>query len=195
MHLASELGITLDSDDLVQIMTEEPPEWPVHVEDFGSRIEPGMLPEAGLPIPEDGRFTIKERRARYHKEPEFAIPSGFTDIRAGACAGLDDLEKLIIPDTVVNIGSGAFSDCESLVEVFIPRSVTEIAEDAFEGCDSLTTVTLPRELEAVAGKMFGPLVHLIWIEPEKPKIIGDGRFTAKIRFQASSSISTREFRS
>ena len=185
MQLADALGITLDDSDIVQIMTEEPPEWPVHVEDFGSRIEPGMLPESELagqpPIPEDGKFTAKECRMRYKGEPEFRIPHGFTEIRAGACAAMDDLEKLIVPDTVVRIGSGAFSDSPSLTEIYIPASVEEIAEDAFEGCDSLIRVTMPRTLEAAAAKMLGPQTHVIWIESEKPAIIGDGRFTAKIR--------------
>ena len=185
MQLADALGIALDDSDIVQIMTEEPPEWPVHVEDFGSRIEPGMLPESELagqpPIPEDGKFTAKECRLRYKGEPEFHIPHGFTEIRAGACAAMDDLEKLIVPDTVTRIGSGAFSDSPSLTEIVFPSTLEEIAEDAFEGCESLMRVTMPRSLEAMADKLFGPQTHIIWIESEKPSIIGDGRFTAKIR--------------
>ncbi|MCR5305914.1 MAG: leucine-rich repeat protein [Oscillospiraceae bacterium] len=185
MQLADALGITLDDSDIVQIMTEEPPEWPVHVEDFGSRIEPGMLPESELagqpPIPEDGKFTAKEFRMRYKGEPEFSIPHGFTEIRAGACAAMDEIEKLIVPDTVTRIGSGAFADSPSLTEIYIPSSVEEIAEDAFEGCESLMRVTMPRSLEAAALKMFGLQTHIIWLESAKPTIIGDGRFTAKIR--------------
>ena len=185
MQLADALGITLDDSDIVQIMTEEPPEWPVHVEDFGSRIEPGMLPESELagqpPIPEDGKFTAKECRMRFRGEPEFRIPHGFTEIRAGACAAMDDLERLIVPDTVTRIGSGAFADSLSLTEVRLPATLEEIAEDAFEGCESLMRVTMPRSLEATAAKMFGPQTHVIWLETEKPAIIGDGRFTAKIR--------------
>ena len=185
MQLADALGITLDDSDIVQIMTEEPPEWPVHVEDFGSRIEPGMLPESELagqpPIPEDGKFTAKECRMRYKGEPEFRIPHGFTEIRAGACAAMDDLERLIVPDTVTRIGSGAFADNLSLTEVMLPATIEEIAEDAFEGCEALMRVTMPRSLEAAAAKMLGPQTHVIWLETEKPAIIGDGRFTAKIR--------------
>ena len=188
MELADALGIKLDDEDIVQIMTETPPEWPLRDEHLTPRGEldalPGEEPEPvpdNLPIPADGKFTAKECRERYHGEPEYEIPSGFTEIRAGACAALDDLEKVIIPDSVKKIGSGSFADCASLVQVQIPLSVEEIADDAFEGCEALAVVVMPRALQPQVEGMFSEQVQIHWLESEQTPIIGDGRFTAKIR--------------
>ncbi len=188
MELADALGIKLDDEDIVQIMTETPPEWPLRDEHLTPRGEldalPGAEPEPvpdNLPVPADGKFTAKECRERYHGEPEYEIPSGFTEIRAGACAALDDLEKVIIPDSVKKIGSGSFADCASLVQVQIPLSVEEIADDAFEGCEALAVVVMPRALQPQVEGMFSDQVQIHWLESEHAPIIGDGRFTAKIR--------------
>ena len=138
-------------------------------------------PAAEISVPADGRLTTKERRKIYHKEAEFTIPAGYTDIRAGAFAGLDDLETIVLPDTIEKIGSGAFADCANLHTVSIPKSVKQIAEDAFDGCDALAEVTMPRAFEEMAEELFGSDVSITWLEEPAPQIIGDGRFTAKIR--------------
>ena len=131
-------------------------------------------------IPEDGRFTAKERRRWYHGEFVFVMPNGYREIRSGACAGQDKLETLEISDTVEKIGNGAFSDCSSLVNVTIPLSVQEIAEDAFDCCDAIRRVTIPHRFEDVVMKLFPIEAAFKWLE-DPIKIIGDGRFTAKIR--------------
>ena len=165
------------------------PEFPVP-EPQGVPSEEAMTPAAEAPvaaepaaveIPADGKLNTKERRRIYHNESEFTIPAGYTDIRAGAFAGLDDLEVLTLSDTVEKIGSGAFADCASLRTVMIPRSVTSIADDAFDGCDALEAVTMPRELEEAAAEIFGSAVAITWLEPPTPVLIGDGKFTAKAR--------------
>ena len=139
-------------------------------------------PESLAELPADGRFTAKECRLRYHGEAAFTIPDGYREIRAGACAALEILETLTVSNTVERIGNGAFADCTMLRTVTIPLSVKEMEDDAFEGCESLEMVTLPRWFEPQAAEMFGEHVQLIWLEAA-PKVIGDGRFTAKIRRQ------------
>ncbi len=131
-------------------------------------------------IPEDGRFTAKECRRWYHQESDFTIPNGYREIRAGACAALDELSALTIAESVERIGNGAFADCTALKTVVIPLSVTDLAEDAFDGCDAINSVTAPKHLADQILAMFGDTPSYVWLE-DPPKIIGDGRFTAKIR--------------
>ncbi|HAG14141.1 MAG TPA: hypothetical protein DCG49_09805, partial [Ruminococcus sp.] len=135
------------------------------------------------PVPADGKFSTKERRKHYHNEAQLVVPEGYLEIRAGACAGLDKLESVILPNTIVKIGSGAFSDSAALKEIYIPLSVKEIASDAFEGCESLTKVTMPFALEWLANELFENEVDITWLEPEKEDngIAEDGKFTRKIR--------------
>ena len=131
-------------------------------------------------IPEDGRLTAKECRRWYHQEADFTIPNGYREIRAGACAALDELSALTIAESVERIGNGAFADCTALKTVVIPLSVTDLAEDAFDGCDAICSVTAPKRLAEQILAMFGDTPDYVWLE-DPPKIIGDGRFTAKIR--------------
>ena len=148
---------------------------------------PAVPAEKAVPIasdiPADGKFTTRERRKIYHHETTLEIPRGYLEIRAGACAGLEELESVILPDTIVKIGSGAFSDNASLKTVMIPLSVKEIAEDAFEGCDAITNVTMPMALEWIAPVLFGQNVVINWLEEESEEAdsIGDGRYTRQLR--------------
>lgn len=141
--------------------------------------------KSGVVLPKDGKFSAKERNKCYHGEPVLEIPAGYLEIRAGACAGLENMESAILPNTIVKIGSGAFSDSTDLKNVVIPLSVKEIASDAFEGCDALETVTMPRELEWLAGELFGENVAITWLEEQKEEAaavdVGDGRFTRHVR--------------
>lgn len=141
--------------------------------------ECGMTAEQ-LVIPEDGRLTAKESRRIYHGETEWFIPSGYREIRAGACAALEDLTVLHIADTIERIGNGAFADCTALRSVTIPLSVKVLEEDAFDGCEVISAVTAPEVMHEQIVAMFGEDVSYVWLK-ELPKIIGDGRFTAKIR--------------
>ncbi len=141
--------------------------------------------KADIVIPKDGRFSAKERNKCYHGEAVLEIPAGYLEIRAGACAGLENMESAVLPNTIVKIGSGAFSDSTLLKNIYIPLSVKEIASDAFEGCDSLETVTMPRELEWLASELFGENVEITWLEEQKQETaaidVGDGRFTRQVR--------------
>ena len=140
--------------------------------------------DLGAVIPENGRLTAKECKRHYDGAPFFMIPNGYREIRAGACAGMEELEAVKLPETMEKICAGAFADCTALREVVIPYSVTTIEQDAFEGCDSLEQVTLPTRFEEQAAELFGENVSFNFVEdpePEAPAIIGDGRYTAKIR--------------
>ena len=162
-----------DSEELLDIPELAPIEAPAEIN--VEKIE----------IPEDGKFTVKECRKQYHGEASYTIPFGYREIRAGACAALDDLETLVISDTVTKVGNGAFSDCASLKSVYIPLSVVEIGEDAFDGCDALETVTIPHRFEEQTEDMFPEQVQIKWLEDAEPQTIvsGNGRYTAKIRTQ------------
>ena len=131
-------------------------------------------------VPEDGKLTAKECKRFYHGEFVMEIPEGYREIRAGACAALEHLESLELPSTIEKIGNGAFSDCNALERLVIPVSVMEIAEDAFDSCDALTDVTLPRRFEKEAKVLFPNATVFTWLETAPP-ILGDGRFTAKLR--------------
>lgn len=131
-------------------------------------------------IPADGRFTAKERRRWYHGELAFTVPNGYREIRAGACAALEHLEVLTLSSTIAKIGNGAFADCTALRIVQIPLSVTEIAQDAFDECNAITEVTIPSRFAKQAISIFPENTQFNLLD-EPPKIIGDGKFTAKIR--------------
>ncbi len=136
--------------------------------------------EAAASVPEDGRLTAKECRRIYHGESCWEIPTGYREIRAGACAALEDLTAVVICDTMERIGNGAFADCSALESVTLPLSLQTLEADAFEGCDNITAVTAPEALREQVTAVFGDAVAYTWLK-EPPKIIGDGRFTAKIR--------------
>lgn len=102
----------------------------------------------------DGRFTRHVRREIYHGEPVLTIPEGFTEIRPGACAGLDSITEVRFPTTLRKICSGAFSECTSLHVLDIPASVTVLEEDAFEDCDALSMVAVPSHLAKEAKACF-----------------------------------------
>ncbi|MDD5947582.1 MAG: leucine-rich repeat protein [Oscillospiraceae bacterium] len=131
-------------------------------------------------IPADGRLTAKECRRIYKGEAEWIMPDGYREIRAGACAALEDLRVVSVSETVERIASGAFADCTALQIVVLPLSLQSIEDDAFEGCDAIAAVTAPETMQEQILAAFGENVTYTWTK-EPPKIIGDGRFTAKIR--------------
>ncbi len=133
-----------------------------------------------IEIPTDGRLTAKECRRIYNGEAEWVIPEGYREIRAGACAALDELTAVTVCSTIEKIANGAFADCSALQSVTLPLSLQIIEEDAFEGCDAIVAVTAPETMQEQIVAVFGDSVSYTW-EKEPPKIIGDGRFTAKIR--------------
>ena len=102
----------------------------------------------------DGRFTRHVRREIYHGEPVLTIPEGYTEIRPGACAGLDSITEVRLPSTLQKICSGAFSECTSLRVLDIPASVVTLEEDAFEDCDALSMVAVPSHLAKEAKACF-----------------------------------------
>ncbi len=169
----SALGVLSEPDDLAFASQSAAPAPTTPVE------------KADIVIPKDGRFSARERNKCYHGEAVLEIPAGYLEIRAGACAGLENMESAVLPNTIVKIGSGAFSDSTLLKNIYIPLSVKEIASDAFEGCDSLETVTMPRELEWLASELFGENVEITWLEEQKQETaaidVGDGRFTRQVR--------------
>ncbi len=136
--------------------------------------------EPALEIPADGRLTAKECRRIYNGESEWVMPDGYREIRAGACAALDDLTAVTVSGTVERIASGAFADCSALQIIVLPLSLQSIEDDAFEGCEAITAVTAPEIMQEAILAVFGEDVTYTWTK-KPPQIIGDGRFTAKIR--------------
>ncbi len=141
---------------------------------------PEALAEPVVEIPADGRLTAKECRRIYNGEAEWVMPSGYREIRAGACAALEELTSVIVSEMVERIASGAFADCSALQNIVLPLSLQSIEDDAFEGCDAITAVTAPETMQEEILAVFGENITYTWTK-EPPKIIGDGRFTAKIR--------------
>ena len=107
------------------------------------------------------------------------LPSGVTQIAAGAFAGRDDITSIVIPASVQSIGMNAFNGCVNLKEVVfesgsqltsigtyafqycrslqsisIPSGVTDISNYAFDYCTSLTSVTLPSGLTRIGNSAF-----------------------------------------
>ena len=167
----------------MHIGKDDEPEQMLDIPDLAPIGEPEETIVEKIEIPEDGKFTVKECRKQYHGESAYTIPFGYREIRAGACAALDDLESLVVSDTVTKIGNGAFSDCASLKSVYIPLSVVDIGEDAFDGCDALEKVTIPHRFEENIEDMFPENVEITWLEDAEPQTVvsGNGRYTAKIR--------------
>lgn len=141
---------------------------------------PAPATDTTMQIPADGRLTAKECRRIYKGESEWTMPNGYRDIRAGACAALEELQAVTVSKTAEHIASGAFADCTALQTVVLPLSLQSIENDAFEGCDAIINVTAPEIMQEQIFAVFGENVTYTWTK-EPPKIIGDGRFTAKIR--------------
>lgn len=158
--------------------TENAQEGIASAETFTEALASAEEPKVQIPI--GGRLTAKECRRIYKGEAEWIIPDGYREIRAGACAALEDLHIVTIGETVERIASGAFADCTALQTVLLPLSLQSIEDDAFEGCDAITAVTAPETMREQILAVFGEHIAYTWTK-EPPKIIGDGRFTAKIR--------------
>ncbi|MBQ4346082.1 MAG: leucine-rich repeat protein [Oscillospiraceae bacterium] len=165
--------VTETAPENEEITEESPAELPSEEVDTSSE-------ETTVSVPEDGRLTAKECRRIYHGESCWEIPAGYREIRAGACAALEDLTAVVICDTMQRIGNGAFADCSALENITLPLSLQTLESDAFEGCDNITAVTAPEAMQEQVMAVFGDSVAYTWLK-EPPKIIGDGRFTAKIR--------------
>ena len=80
----------------------------------------------------------------------FSVPSGVTEIGAGAFA----FGKLIIvriSEGVAEIGKDAFNNATSLSSVNIPLSTETIGTNAFKDCGALKVITLPARLSSYEG--------------------------------------------
>ena len=113
----------------------------------------GIVYVDGTALDEPYTNTLTKRDNRAFTYP-LTIPEGYTEIRPGACAGLDSITEVRLPSTLQKICSGAFSECTSLRVLDIPASVTVLEEDAFEDCDALSMVAVPSHLAKEAKACF-----------------------------------------
>lgn len=63
-----------------------------------------------------------------------------TEIGAGAFAGLQTLQKVILSDNITSVGGNAFLGTTNLKEVYIPSSVTNLGSAVFRGSSASVTV-------------------------------------------------------
>ena len=110
-----------------------------------------------------GKYTYKTREKEYDGSGKLTIAEGYREIRAGACAGMEDLKELVLPESLTKICSGAFADCTGLETVAIPAGVTYLDPEAFDGCTNIKLVVLPPHLEE-AGREAFPNVDLFFLD-------------------------------
>jgi hypothetical protein len=75
------------------------------------------------------------------KSGAYSVPSGVTNIGAGAFASCSQLTRIVLPPSLTSIGDGAFTYC-GLTNVVIPSGVTNIGFLAFNGCQSLNAINV-----------------------------------------------------
>lgn len=77
------------------------------------------------------------------------FPSDMESVPESACAGREDIRRIIFPQTIYSIGPEAFAECAALEEVVFPESLLYISPAAFLNCSALARVTLPRNLRSI----------------------------------------------
>ena len=119
--------------------------------------------DAQAAVSGDGKYTYKIREKEYDGSGILKIPEGYREIRAGACAGMEDLKELVLPESLTKICSGAFADCTGLETIAIPAGVKVLDPEAFDGCTGLKLVALPPHLEE-AGRAAFPNADLFFLD-------------------------------
>lgn len=105
------------------------------------------------------------------------IPDGLEQIPESACAGREDIRRIILPESVYSIGPEAFAECSALEEVVFPGSFLHVSAAAFLNCSALSRVVLSRDLQSInEGAFLGctslKTVHL----PDTLEFIGEMAF-------------------
>lgn len=124
----------------------------------------------GHPVTKIGRRSF-DSTVHDKKVTQVVIPSGVTEIEAGAFNGTTTLtavtlpeglqtigdrafrktmlERIDIPDSVTKIGTNAFNKCTALAAVQLPAGLTQLGDYAFCECAALETIALPDSLSSV----------------------------------------------
>ena len=84
---------------------------------------------------------------------EIILPESVIEIREGAFAANENLEKCLLPAGIRTIPDSAFEECISLKEMIIPEGVTAIGARAFADTD-LTEMILPSTVETMGRYAF-----------------------------------------
>jgi hypothetical protein len=110
----------------------------------GSSIFPPSSIETSVSIPETVvSFGINAFAGGGYFITNLNVPSGLTNIGAGAFDGCGSLPSITIPSNITDIGPYTFASCSSLTNILIPEGVTNIGSSAFEYCTSLGSITIP----------------------------------------------------
>ena len=105
------------------------------------------------------------------------VPKGMTQINGAVFRDCTALASVSLPTGITKIGANAFSGCRSLVDVAIPDSVTFIDDQAFSNCASLTCIVIPKGITILGYEMFRGCTALNSVEiPETVTVIGDSVF-------------------
>lgn len=100
--------------------------------------------------------SIGEDAFRKNPIKAVTIPSGVKNIKAGAFAECETLEKAEFPDTLEEIGDTAFYGCENLSsDLTFCETLKTIGDSAFENCWNMTYAVLPKSLENIGYCAFG----------------------------------------
>ncbi|MBQ5973687.1 MAG: leucine-rich repeat protein, partial [Oscillospiraceae bacterium] len=76
----------------------------------------------------------------------FEVPSGVTEIGAGAFQYCEKLTSVTLPDGLTKIGHCAFGHCTGLAKITIPASVTEIGNEIFDYCRLTAYCMMPESM-------------------------------------------------
>jgi len=105
------------------------------------------------------------------------IPQGLEQIPESACAGRDDIERIILPQTVYSIGPEAFAECTELKEIVFPNSFLHVSAASFLNCTALSRVTLSRDLQSInEGAFLGCTSLKTIVLPDTLQSIGEMAF-------------------
>ena len=75
-------------------------------------------------------------------------------VAAMLCAGMPNLQTVILPKKMDFIGTEAFAGCLQLTHVVMPEQVKEIYPEAFAGCYRLDNLILPKTIKSFAADAF-----------------------------------------
>lgn len=83
----------------------------------------------------------------------------------------------VIPSGVTNLGAGAFDSCSYLTGVRLPSGVRSIPDSCFEFCEWLSSVRIPHGVDRIGDRAFYGCVRLAMMDiPEGISSIGKSAF-------------------
>ena len=105
------------------------------------------------------------------------IPSEMGSIPDGACAGREDIRRVVLPDSLYSIPPEAFAEWTALEEVVFPKHFLHVSAAAFLNCTALSRVELSQDLLTVDEGAFLGCTALRQLHlPATLKAIGEMAF-------------------